>query len=115
MQKLIITVALTGNVPTKKLNPNLPLTPDEIAEDVLRCSEAGAVLFHIHARDVRQKPTLNTAVYIETVHKIKKSSPEVIIQLSTQLCTRSARLNARHSKEPAFFIRKYTAWIHMVC
>ncbi len=83
MQKLIITVALTGNVPTKKLNPNLPLTPDEIAEDVLRCSEAGAVLFHIHARDAEQKPTLNTAVYIETVHKIKKSSPEVIIQLST--------------------------------
>ena len=31
MEKLIITVALTGNVPTKQMNPNVPVTPDEIA------------------------------------------------------------------------------------
>ena len=51
MEKLIITVALTGNVPTKKMNPNVPMTPDEIATDVRECAEAGASLFHIHARD----------------------------------------------------------------
>jgi 3-keto-5-aminohexanoate cleavage enzyme len=83
MDKLIITVALTGNVPTKKMNPNVPISPDEIADDVRRCAEAGASLFHIHARNDDQKPTLNTEVFKKIVRKIKKTCPEVIIQLST--------------------------------
>ena len=83
MEKLIITVALTGNVPTKKMNPNVPMTPDEIAVDVRRCAEAGASLFHIHARDDDQKPTLNIEVFKTIVQKIKETCPDVIIQLST--------------------------------
>ncbi|MDJ0720467.1 MAG: 3-keto-5-aminohexanoate cleavage protein, partial [Desulfobacterales bacterium] len=34
MEKLIITAALTGNVPTREMTPHVPLTPDEIAADV---------------------------------------------------------------------------------
>ncbi|MBW1974959.1 MAG: 3-keto-5-aminohexanoate cleavage protein [Deltaproteobacteria bacterium] len=83
MEKLIITVALTGNVPTKEMNPNLPVTPDEIAYDVRRCADAGAVLFHVHARDAQLKPTLDIEVFKEIVRKIKEVAPEVIIQLST--------------------------------
>ena len=41
MSKLIITVALNGSVPTKKMNPHTPITPDEIAEAAVRCREAG--------------------------------------------------------------------------
>ena len=83
MQKLIITVALTGNVPTKQMNPNLPTTPDEIAADVKRCADAGAVLFHVHARDADEKPTLDLDVYKANVRQIKAVAPEVIVQLST--------------------------------
>ena len=83
MQKLIITVAPTGNVPTRQMNANLPITPEEIAEDVERCRDAGASIFHIHARDSQQKPTLDTAVFSEIVKNIKHRAPEVIIQLST--------------------------------
>jgi len=83
MEKLIITVALTGNVPTKKMNPHVPLTPDEIAADVRRCADAGAVLFHVHARDAQQHPTLDPFFYKENVLKIKEVAPEVIVQLST--------------------------------
>jgi 3-keto-5-aminohexanoate cleavage enzyme len=83
MDKLIITVALTGNVPTKKMNPNLPITADEIAADVRRCADAGAVIFHVHARDKKQKPTLDIDVFKANARRIKKSAPEVVIQLST--------------------------------
>lgn len=83
MEKVIITVALTGNVPTKKMNPNLPVTADEIAADVRRCRDAGAVLFHVHARDADQKPALDINVYKENVRRIKELAPEVIVQLST--------------------------------
>lgn len=83
MEKLIITTALTGNVPTRKMNRNVPMTPDEIAEDVRRCSEAGACLFHVHARDSQEKPTLDISAYKKIVAKIKSMTNEVIIQLST--------------------------------
>ena len=83
MDKLIITVALTGNVPTKKMNPNLPITADEIAADVRRCADAGAVIFHVHARDKKQKPTLDIDVFKANARRIKKTAPEVVIQLST--------------------------------
>ncbi len=83
MEKLIITVAPTGNVPTKQMNPNLPVTPDEIVEDVRRCADAGASVAHIHARDSQQKPTLDTTIYREITAGIKRTSPNVIIQLST--------------------------------
>jgi 3-keto-5-aminohexanoate cleavage enzyme len=83
MEKLIITVALTGNVPTKEMNPNVPVTPDEIGADVQRCFDAGASVFHVHARDSNQKPTLDIAVYKANVRRIKELTPEVIIQLST--------------------------------
>jgi 3-keto-5-aminohexanoate cleavage enzyme len=83
MDKLVITVALTGNVPTKEMNPNLPVTPQEIAADVRRCADAGAVVFHVHARDEHQKPTFDIDVFKESALRIKKIAPEVIIQLST--------------------------------
>ena len=83
MDKLIITVALTGNVPTKIMNADLPATPDEIAADVRRCADAGAAVFHVHARDKDQKPTLDIDVFNASVRRIKAIAPEVIIQLTT--------------------------------
>jgi 3-keto-5-aminohexanoate cleavage enzyme len=83
MEKLIITVALTGNVPTKRMNPNLPVTAEEIAADVRRCRDAGAVLFHVHARDAEQKPTLDINIYKHNARRIKERAPDVIVQLST--------------------------------
>ena len=83
MKKLIITAALTGNVPTREMTPHVPLTPAEIAADVSRCAEAGASLVHIHARDAEGRPTLDRAVFKETVRLIKGAAPDVIIQLST--------------------------------
>lgn len=83
MEKLIITTALTGNVPTRERTPHVPLTSREIAEDVKRCAEAGAAVFHVHARDAKGKPTLDLAVFKETVRRVKALAPDVIIQLST--------------------------------
>ncbi len=83
MEKLIITTALTGNVPTKKMNPNLPVSPEEIARDVKDCADAGASIFHVHARDERENPSLDQEIFKKIVRKIKNKAPEVIVQLST--------------------------------
>jgi 3-keto-5-aminohexanoate cleavage enzyme len=83
MEKLIITAALTGNVPDRRMTPHVPLTSAEIAADVRRCADAGASLVHIHARDPEGRPTLERAVFQETARQIRALAPEVIIQLST--------------------------------
>lgn len=82
MEKLIITVAPTGNVPTRKSDPSLPLTPDEIAEDVYRCYQAGAAIVHIHARDENGKPTADPQVFKVIMEKVKLKC-DIVIQLST--------------------------------
>jgi 3-keto-5-aminohexanoate cleavage enzyme len=82
IDKVIITVAPTGNVPTREMNPHVPLTPDEIAEDVYRCYQAGASIAHIHARDEAGEPTTAIHIFREIVEKIRKRC-DIVIQLST--------------------------------
>ena len=49
--KIILTIAPTGNVPTREMNPNVPLTPREIAAQIYECWKEGAAVCHIHTRD----------------------------------------------------------------
>jgi len=82
MEKLIITAALTGAEVTREYQPNLPLTPDEIAEAAYEAYKAGASIVHIHARDEEGNPTQDYEVYKEIKEKIEAKCP-VIFQPST--------------------------------
>ncbi|ODN30744.1 3-keto-5-aminohexanoate cleavage protein [Fervidobacterium thailandense] len=83
MDKLIITVAVTGAEVTREQQPNLPITPDEIAEDVYQCWKAGASIAHIHARLPDGTPTQSKEVYAEIKRKIREKGCDIIIQFST--------------------------------
>jgi 3-keto-5-aminohexanoate cleavage enzyme len=82
MDKLIITAALTGAEVTRQLNPNLPVSPAEIAEAAYHCHEAGASIVHLHVRNEDETPTQAVEVFKETVDLIKARC-NVIIQVST--------------------------------
>lgn len=82
MQKLMITIAPTGNVPTKADNPHVPITPAEIAEDVYQCYQAGASIAHLHARDNEGRPTADPMVFAEIIRCIKDKC-DIVIQIST--------------------------------
>ncbi len=82
MEKLIITAALTGAEVTKDIQPNLPVTPDEIAEAAYECYLAGASIVHVHARDEEGNPTQSYDVYKEIKEKIEAKC-NVIVQPST--------------------------------
>ncbi|HHY0363377.1 TPA: 3-keto-5-aminohexanoate cleavage protein [Vibrio cholerae] len=51
MDNLTITAAVNGGIIPRSKNPAVPHTPKEIAYAVVQCSEAGASVAHIHARD----------------------------------------------------------------
>jgi uncharacterized protein (DUF849 family) len=83
MKKLIINVALTGNFSDKKMNPNVPYSPDEIADDVSNCFAAGARFFHIHARDGNGKPSCKKEIFGEIISMVRKKCPEAIVCATT--------------------------------
>ncbi len=82
-EKLIITAAVTGNVPTKELNPNTPITTGEIIEDIVRCRELGASIAHIHVRDSEGKPTCDRELYKQVLDGLEEKDCDIITQLST--------------------------------
>jgi len=83
MSKLIITVAPTGSLPTKKMNPHVPITPEEIIETGVRCERLGASIIHVHARNpVDESPSTDFAIF-EKIYNGLKARTDLIIQVST--------------------------------
>lgn len=83
LEKLIITIAPTGNVPTKEMTPHVPLTPQEIAADIVACRQKGAAVAHIHARDEAGKPTCELAPFAEIERLLTKNGCDIVRQIST--------------------------------
>ncbi len=75
MKKLIVTIAQTGGLHGKALNPALPEQPDEIAQSAYDCYNAGASVCHIHVRDKQGRTTGDMQVYSEVLAKIKDRCP----------------------------------------
>jgi 3-keto-5-aminohexanoate cleavage enzyme len=79
---VIITVAQTGGLVTKSMNPNLPEQPEEIAESAYACYQEGAAICHIHGRDKEGKPTGSKEVF-QDIHDRIRAKCKIIIQDST--------------------------------
>lgn len=83
MDPLIITVAPVGGELTREQQPNLPLTPPEIADEVARCREAGASIVHLHVRDDAGVPTQDREAFASAIDAIRAAVPDMLIQTST--------------------------------
>ncbi len=81
--KLIITVCPCGSFMTKKHNPNMPIQPDEIAEEVYRAWNEGASIAHIHARDKEGGATTDPEVFREIGRLIRDKGCDIILEHST--------------------------------
>ena len=83
--KTIITVATTGAWPKKENNPNVPMTPSEIADDIYACWKVGAAVAHIHMRDDEGNGTMSVDKFRDTVTLLKERYPEcdIVINMTT--------------------------------
>lgn len=79
MDKLIITCAVTGAEVTKKDNPAVPYSPEELAESSYAAVKAGASIIHLHVRNPDGTPTHRKEVFQETVERIRKKCDPVIM------------------------------------
>lgn len=80
--KVIITIAPTGGMASKKQNEHLPTQPAEIARDVIDCWNAGASMVAIHARRPDDLATCNPEIYRDINSRIRAKS-DIIINNST--------------------------------
>jgi 3-keto-5-aminohexanoate cleavage enzyme len=81
--KLIICVALCGSFLNKGANPNIPLQPNEIADEVYRSWNEGASIAHIHARDASGMATTDPVVFREIKSLIRAKGCDIVIEFST--------------------------------
>ncbi|MCX7978336.1 MAG: 3-keto-5-aminohexanoate cleavage protein, partial [Bdellovibrionaceae bacterium] len=80
--KVILTVATTGAWPSKQDTPYIPLTPEEIADEIYACYKAGASVAHIHVRDDEGKASMSFEKFEKTV-KLVRERCDIVINLTT--------------------------------
>ena len=69
---LILNFAPTGMIPTKAMTPYVPITVQEIVEDVHEAFEIGITMVHLHARDEKTgEPTYKAEVYGDIIAGIR--------------------------------------------
>jgi 3-keto-5-aminohexanoate cleavage enzyme len=83
MEKLFITAAVTGSGPTRKNNPNLPYTPGEIADEIVRSFEAGASISHVHVRDPRTGAPSFELEYFREIRDRVRSKCDILLNFTT--------------------------------
>lgn len=82
--KFILNFTPTGMIPTKEITPHVPVTPDEIIEDVLHVSTLGVTIVHLHARDpLTGEPTYKKDIYSEIIRGIRNKNKDLILCVST--------------------------------
>lgn len=83
LSELIINFTPTGMIPTKGMTPYVPVTPQEIIEDVHEACDMGISMAHIHARDQKTgEPTFRGDIYEEIISGIRKFAPDLVICVS---------------------------------
>ncbi len=81
-RKVILTIAPTGGMADKSVTPHLPTQPEEIADDVYRCWQAGASVVAAHARLPDDGATCDPEVYRQ-INDLIRGRCDIIINNST--------------------------------
>ena len=79
---MVITAAMVGAETTREQTPYLPVTAEEIAEDAVKCREAGAAMVHLHVRTADGKPSQDAELFRAAIRAIRKRT-DIIVQTST--------------------------------
>ena len=72
MEKLVITIGITGSRITRKQTPYIPILPEEIAQSGIEAWKEGASVLHIHVRDPKTGlGTQDISIFKEVVDRIR--------------------------------------------
>jgi 3-keto-5-aminohexanoate cleavage enzyme len=78
-KKIAVIAAITGETARREGGPNVPVTPEAIAEEAFNCYKAGASVIHIHARDSETElMTHDLAVFADIMKRIREKCDALI-------------------------------------
>ena len=78
-EKAIITAAITGAIHTPTMSPYLPITADQIIEDILSVHDAGGAVAHVHVRDESTGvPNADQEMFQKIVREVRKHNDIII-------------------------------------
>ena len=75
---VILEVAINGST-TKKINPAAPETPAELAEETIKCLDAGATIIHAHSNKPNEDVAAAAQAYIDVFKPVREKHPHGII------------------------------------
>src|SRR5450631_923245 len=82
-RKVILTCAVTGGGALTRNSKYVPITPKQIADEIVNAAKAGATIAHVHVRDPETgAPTSDLHLYAETVDRVKSSAVDIILNLT---------------------------------
>ena len=76
--KVVISQTVNGAFYSKRNNPNLPVTPDEILTSARECAEAGATTVHVHVRDKEGYNVLDSELFHRVIDPVRKEFPDPV-------------------------------------
>jgi len=80
---LIINYTPTGMIPTREMTPHVPISVQEIVQDVHQAVEIGITMVHLHARDPKSgEATYRADIYGEIITGIRQFSKDLVIAAS---------------------------------
>ena len=83
MPKAIITAAITGSIHTPTMSPYLPITPQQIIDEILAVHEAGGTVCHVHTRDPKTGQPVTDLESFREIAGTVKSKCDIVLCLTT--------------------------------
>lgn len=129
MSKAIITAAITGSVHTPGMSPHLPITANQIIDEILAVHDAGGAVAHVHVRDEDTGlPCADQEIFVRIAEAVKKHCDIILctttggklgesvakrVQVATTLKPELASLNAGSLNFALFHVAdKFNAFRH---
>jgi 3-keto-5-aminohexanoate cleavage enzyme len=79
MKKIIVNFCPTGMIPMKEMTPFVPISSNEIIEQVHQANEIGISIAHLHAREENGMPSYRKNIYRDIFEGIRKHCPDLIL------------------------------------
>ncbi|MCA1988038.1 MAG: 3-keto-5-aminohexanoate cleavage protein [Desulfarculus sp.] len=127
--KAIITGAVTGSIHTPTMSPHLPVTPEQLIEDIMSVYQAGGAVAHLHVREPETgRPNADQEIYRQVAEEVKRRCDIVIctttggrlgepvenrVRVVANLKPELASLNAGSLNFALFqIVKNYPEWKH---
>ena len=82
-REVVVTCAVTGAGDTVGKHPNVPVTPEQVANAAIEAADAGAAIVHIHVRDPETGiGSRDVDLFKDAVERVRNSGRDVLINLT---------------------------------